>query len=160
MIGVKLVTVSTHSHPKVAAWLFLLSTANWEFQHTATRRWLPYSPVFTDFFIVFQHTATRRWLPQTRLIFPKYECFNTQPPEGGCVYWNFFKHWSKVSTHSHPKVAAECYALYKRWWLVSTHSHPKVAAYKIIYIRHIFLFQHTATRRWLLLFTQRSGITK
>ena len=35
---------------------------------------------------------------------------------------------------------------------VSTHSHPKVAAYRrLIHLKRILLFQHTATRRWLLI---------
>ena len=33
---------------------------------------------------------------------------------------------------------------------VSTHSHPKVAACLVYLLHHYKLFQHTATRRWLL----------
>ena len=100
-------------------------------------------------------------------------CFNTQPPEGGCIqFCHFCRLPYPVSTHSHPKVAAQCIALL--WWIaeVSTHSHPKVAAtaynktdshrvgfntqppeggcwmWSMLLV--IFLvFQHTATRRWL-----------
>ena len=32
--------------------------------------------------------------------------FNTQPPEGGCSDHGKFQYKAKVSTHSHPKVAA------------------------------------------------------
>ena len=122
--------VSTHSHPKVAAGAQddlqpILECFNTQppeggcegeqhalldskqFQHTATRRWLPiigqeYIPT-----VRFQHTATRRWLPagkkylfQMPLVsthsHPKvaasptpcrklcHHGFNTQPPEGGC----------------------------------------------------------------------------
>ena len=101
--------------------------------------------------------------------------FNTQPPEGGCVS-NYryktsdtmFQHtatrrWllakyeeylagTGVSTHSHPKVAALPPPLQHEYPLVSTHSHPKVAAYnQAADTKAMFLFQHTATRRWLLL---------
>ena len=34
------------------------------------------------------------------------ECFNTQPPEGGWLCWNFYlTRGQKVSTHSRPKAA-------------------------------------------------------
>jgi len=80
---------------------------------------------------------------------------------------------SPVSTHSHPKVAAERekarvqwiaefqHTATRRWLLfamrggvrdkvVSTHSHPKVAAFiDSGYISDLTEFQHTATRRWL-----------
>ena len=32
----------------------------------------------------FQHTATRRWLPHFLIFMDDSEGFNTQPPEGGC----------------------------------------------------------------------------
>ena len=77
-----------------------------------------------------------------------------------------------VSTHSHPKVAAEGgefnytfsakfqHTATRRWLLslfskfsseliVSTHSHPKVAANPINNYDYVRVFQHTATRRWL-----------
>ena len=57
------------------------------------------------------------------------DCFNTQPPEGGC----FLGYWSTGSAS-----------------LVSTHSHPKVAALGFFTIHAApAMFQHTATRRWL-----------
>ena len=79
----------------------------------------------------------------------------------------------KVSTHSHPKVAADFIFEIVNDDEVSTHSHPKVAApIRILscatlsgfntqppeggcLIQQEFLliivgFQHTATRRWLL----------
>ena len=55
------------------------------FQHTATRRWLRVFPRESDRFIWFQHTATRRWLH-----YDKVKAYLK----------------NKVSTHSHPKVAA------------------------------------------------------
>ena len=56
---------------------------------------------------MFQHTATRRWLRHLKDV-----------PERNRV----------VSTHSHPKVAAEKATLFMTHLWVSTHSHPKVAA--------------------------------
>ena len=56
------------------------------------------------------------------------ESFNTQPPEGGCGYVAFGGKNQKVSTHSHPKVAAKHAAVAELGFAVSTHSHPKVAA--------------------------------
>ena len=98
--------------------------------------------------------------------------FNTQPPEGGCApVARERTATTAVSTHSHPKVAASCHRMNPlsyvfqhtatRRWLqllsdlprkrqrVSTHSHPKVAAGTIIQFASNALFQHTATRRWL-----------
>ena len=56
--------------------------------------------------------------------------FNTQPPEGGCSRVVVDKGlFLIVSTHSHPKVAAS--------WTLGHYTEETV-------------FQHTATRRWLL----------
>ena len=57
--------VSTHSRPKAAAWL---------------------CGIWSYFATLFQHTAARRRL----LGFVEFgrisqPCFNTQPPEGGCL---------------------------------------------------------------------------
>ena len=84
-IHVLLMDVSTHSHPKVAA-----SDLGYDAED-----------------IVFQHTATRRWLQpeDADLTIPKG--FNTQPPEGGCLIGQQLKIKVTVSTHSHPKVAAQ-----------------------------------------------------
>ena len=57
---------------------------------------------------MFQHTATRRWLLAD----------GDNRPE-----------WLRVSTHSHPKVAAAFYIMPDQSEEVSTHSHPKVAAH-------------------------------
>ena len=82
--------------------------------------------------------------------------FNTQPPEGGCSFCNALNlEVNKVSTHSHPKVAAGldrhselsnsrfntqppeggCFHFLAviRTAQVSTHSHPKVAAVYLIH---------------------------
>ena len=81
--------------------------------------------------------------------------FNTQPPEGGCVFRfivnatnTLFQHTATrrwlpgyatlqafqftVSTHSHPKVAADEPVQIDKSFTVSTHSHPKVAAEKYL----------------------------
>ena len=59
------ISVSTHSHPKVAAQEKAQTViCDEEFQHTATRRWLPYSYRSNHEPSLFQHTATRRWLRQ------------------------------------------------------------------------------------------------
>ena len=98
--------VSTHSHPKVAApsgWPCALVIS---FQHTATRRWLPDGLYISPVFRLFQHTATRRWLRRSPECFSQIHGFNTQPPEGGCVIDKEVLINPGVSTHSHPKVAA------------------------------------------------------
>ena len=79
-----------------------------------------------------------------------------------------------VSTHSHPKVAADMFAMIFKILDVSTHSHPKVAARVGASVGQaingfntqppeggcqvisdalgiVARFQHTATRRWLQL---------
>ena len=55
----------------------------------------------------------------------------------------------KVSTHSHPKVAAQKKRQFVWGNNVSTHSHPKVAALGRKWTNKMLRFQHTATRRWL-----------
>ena len=57
-----------------------------------------------------------------------------------------------ISTHSHPKVAAIHPLPVFAWQYISTHSHPKVAAVKKPKSYLTTVFQHTATRRWLLKF--------
>ena len=168
------ISVSTHSHPKVAAISFhykisfcccfntqppeggckakvSYNTARRWFQHTATRRWLPLVGSVRDF-MSFVSTHSH---PKVAALYPirpwwTYLSFNTQPPEGGCLPTNHrMQSIKRVSTHSHPKVAArESYDKVFRID-VSTHSHPKVAA---PVERRAFWqaeFQHTATRRWL-----------
>ena len=105
----RLFGVSTHSHPKVAALKSGKPQLNLKFQHTATRRWLPAVWPTISAGRSFQHTATRRWLRG----------------QG-------FRHSDDklVSTHSHPKVAANPAGRPPWTAAVSTHSHPKVAARK------------------------------
>ena len=59
----------------------------------------------------------------------EYHCFNTQPPEGGCIY---------------------SLAMYSINNIVSTHSRPKAAANDRETVANDREFQHTAARRRLL----------
>ena len=92
--------------------------------------------LLSPFLGMFQHTATRRWLLKICVFSVRFQSsFNTQPPEGGCDF-------------AFPEVGT---------MVVSTHSHPKVAANVVAWIsRTIVLFQHTATRRWLPVLTTKS----
>ena len=151
--GVRFWGVSTHSHPKVAARqsCFLNSTSK-RFNTQPPEGGCMVYMLLNRKDLQFQHTATRRWLPHPHGAWIwQSQGFNTQPPEGGCPILCCsrpkimgFQHtatrrWLQrhrqehrpapfVSTHSHPKVAA----LYSLHLLllgcVSTHSHPKVAA--------------------------------
>ena len=146
--------VSTHSHPKVAA-AFCSSLARSNlFQHTATRRWLP-TPQTASYTLGTVSTHSH----------PKVAARNSL----GIVTR------TGVSTHSHPKVAACKPIASCKSFIVSTHSHPKVAAYfqglpqdRLVCFNtqppeggcysyktglyKLTEFQHTATRRWLLIF--------
>ena len=98
------------------------------FQHTTTRRWLPKSAVCFSFDSSFQHTATRRWL----LFSSRGEDFT-----------------NRVSTHSHPKVAAQNLAQKRHDLWVSTHSRAEAAASRKLHLNKPKMFQHTAARRRL-----------
>ena len=144
--------VSTHSHPKVAAYHSGISTVlSISFNTQPPEGGCKFSLFFFSNFRMFQHTATRRWLL-------------CDSPNNAQL--------AKVSTHSHPKVAAWSTSMLLRLSLVSTHSHPKVAAqqwgqchfddrgfntqppeggccYLVVIRKTKGWFQHTATRRWL-----------
>ena len=136
----------------MAAWRCRQKHHRLGFQHTATRRWLPYG---TRYFV------TTHWAVSTHS-HPKVAAAQERPSFRAC----------RVSTHSHPKVAAYHRETGKLYVIVSTHSHPKVAACKkdwaVLLIRCFNTqppeggcaligihrpiqaqFQHTATRRWL-----------
>ena len=122
--------VSTHSPPKVAAPCPLRLCIALAFQHTATRRWL----------------RSYLWLLRGREM-----CFNTQPPEGGCLHFTP-QPVGKLSFNTQPPEGGcvifcvwvsntKCFntqppeggCLFSACWRfqhhpVSTHSHPKVAA--------------------------------
>ena len=100
----------------------------------------------------FQHTATRRWLPPTSpaSVWPT-ACFNTQPPEGGCFPQRSGSIGMDVSTHSHPKVAALA-EKFVFFFLARFNTQPPEGGCTPWYLLDTSraLFQHTATRRWLL----------
>ena len=54
---------------------------------------------------MFQYTAARRRLLRTFRNTAKAECFNTQPPEGGCRHVFSSELQDAVSIHSRPKAA-------------------------------------------------------
>ena len=82
--------VSTHSRPKAAGISHIISPCLSMFQHTAARRRLGRLYKALIPYIVFQHTAARRRLVYRILFPPAYQCFNTQPPEGGWLGWHAF----------------------------------------------------------------------
>ena len=79
-------TVSTHSRPKAADAL---------------------RDEFDKFKAVSTHSRPKAAginLEHMNFLFP--DCFNTQPPEGGCQAATTVKPLTEVSTHSRPKAAA------------------------------------------------------
>ena len=76
------------------------------FQHTAARRRLgPNRQSHCDD-VEFQHTAARRRLDRYNMLSSYFDCFNTQPPEGGWPYKAKQPETvATVSTHSRPKAA-------------------------------------------------------
>ena len=124
--------VSTHSHPKVAAFQKCGLPRKCRGFNTQPPeggcRFAPY--VRQPFYDVSTHShpkvAANLWAVNSQWI----NGFNTQPPEGGCSCEALLRNQSIfVSTHSHPKVAANGYSLLHISLCVSTHSHPKVAAF-------------------------------
>ena len=123
---------------------------------------------------MFQHTAARRRLNSGSVNLGAIPCFNTQPPEGGCLSNESQPFKIEVSTHSRPKAAGPLVSLQRvvqafqhtaarrrlllevanntRASLVSTHSRPKAAAIAKTDSLPSSLFQHTAARRRLFHF--------
>ena len=124
-------------------------------------------------YLRFQHTAARRRLAGQDFDNSRYECFNTQPPEGG---WfnskskpfktNCFNTQPPEGGWQGRLVINAFYTLFQHTaarrrlvWLVfakafkgtvSTHSRPKAAgAHEIGSLANLSLFQHTAARRRL-----------
>ena len=108
------------------------------FQHTAARRRLPFTATTKIGSVLFQHTAARRRLPPTSARWRIIVSFNTQPPEGGCAFYQLLRSSHHVSTHSRPKAAATMQHSVYCCFRVSTHSRPKAAAN-----RHASPFLHT-----------------
>ena len=122
--------VSTHSHPKVAA---RAGGSDDVRGHVST-----HSHPKVAAFLSFTHGSSRT-------------CFNTQPPEGGCM--DLLRAASRCGGFNTQPPEGGCrsgrHARGERND-VSTHSHPKVAAQIILSCKWLTgVFQHTATRRWL-----------
>ena len=126
-----MISVSTHSHPKVAATNQSNVDIASSFNTQPPEGGCTWIALCRAFLAEFQHTATRRWLHGVIRWFSWSSRFNTQPPEGGCLLdkisaaiLKLFQHTATrrwlpctqgrrlfvfdVSTHSHPKVAAKC----------------------------------------------------
>ena len=122
------IEVSTHSRPKAAGSMNLVSLMIGLFQHTAARRRLASTFSVLITFIEFQHTAARRRLVPKTPAPSDTKCFNTQPPEGG---WQSFRtNWSVKTKFQHT-------AARRRLGI------------KDKYRKEIKMFQHTAARRRL-----------
>ena len=112
---VELTLVSTHSRPKAAAMGCLLG-AGGSVVSTHSR----------------PKAAAWRALSHQRNL----RCFNTQPPEGGCIFTRLGVAGNHaVSTHSRPKAAAKYDIAGVAHRKVSTHSRPKAAAHLLVYIK-------------------------
>ena len=100
------------------------------FQHTAARRRLHPGDSNSYYRVmVSTHSRAEAVALFDRTFHESQQCFNTQPPKGGC-YTNF------------PSIPPP--------FFVSTHSHPKAAATMPCASSPILPFQHTAARRRLL----------
>ena len=126
---VKLPSVSTHSHPKVAA---------------------PPDPeqLYRQLVSTHSHPKVAASWPVRALII--WVCFNTQPPEGGCKSCLPVITMCRSFNTQPPEGGCDMDKGLCVDFAVSTHSHPKVAA-PLPQMRLCLsnLFQHTATRRWL-----------
>ena len=145
--------VSTHSHPKVAAESRESLTNDKLGFNTQPPEGGCFDIVFVDYIgimvsthsrakaaadvginielldIVSTHSRAEAVALFDRTFHESQQCFNTQPPKGGC-YTNF------------PSIPPP--------FFVSTHSHPKAAATMPCASSPILPFQHTAARRRLL----------
>ena len=122
------VKVSTHSRPKAAENILIIIKLIGKFQHTAARRRL---------------LGAMRASAQSI-------CFNTQPPEGGCLVPSTYQPSFAVSTHSRPKAAA---AAVRAGGKPISFQHT-AARRRLTVVSHgtgcVLSFQHTAARRRLL----------
>ena len=142
-------TVSTHSRPKAAARSTGHNRPSRVFQHTAARRRLVTADSSYQSHAVFQHTAARRRLTITIRRTKTRGSFNTQPPEGGWIAYDFLRLASNVSTHSRPKAAGARFLA-----LISSRKFQHTAARRRLVAlaqsaRLPGQFQHTAARRRL-----------
>ena len=109
----------------------------------------------------FQHTAARRRLGlcNTGVRYPK--SFNTQPPEGGWVYFfGAFVFFEFVSTHSRPKAAGQSN---QQIWskLFGFNTQPPEGGWLWKKSNHCNnqSFQHTAARRRLVRFNSKNIVS-
>ena len=142
--------VSTHSRPKAAAtrriWYRWISI--W-FQHTAARRRLRACICSLCLDCQFQHTAARRRLLPFKHQCAAGACFNTQPPEGGCLRGPLLLIRLKVSTHSRPKAAATCTCLSDYFEKFQHTAARRRLRARLFQPGNQSGFQHTAARRRL-----------
>ena len=99
--------VSTHSRPKAAAAAAILTTWTRPFQHTAARRRLKGFGIFGRRYECFNTQPPEGGWQRHPASLSPYSCFNTQPPEGGWLQESKTFETLVVSTHSRPK-AADC----------------------------------------------------
>ena len=122
--------VSTHSHPKAAAFSFSAEGKPEPVSTHSHPKAAAFSEIFfEDFKRGFNTQPPEGGCNVISVSRSGMSSFNTQPPEGGCRHKGskpLFR--LKVSTHSHPKAAARTNSRTKIFLNVSTHSHPKVAA--------------------------------
>ena len=124
------IALSFNTQPPEGGWLSSCAVLSIQrlFQHTAARRRLEYSQFCVFNIVLFQHTAARRRLVCDRFGWCIFDCFNTQPPEGG---------WPPKTTHPPMSAKFQHTAARRRLafkliekiflWEVSTHSRPKAA---------------------------------
>ena len=105
--------------------------------------------------VMFQHSAARRRLGlyTPRLAHPS--SFNTQPPEGGCMFIAPLPCDVAVSTLSRPKAAVSNIDTKLGHLKVSTLSRPKAAGSCAVSCSMQRAFQHSAARRRLVPHTAR-----
>ena len=122
------------------------------FQHTAARRRLPH----IMFCLLFSPVVSTHSRPKAAAIgaicfFWFIKCFNTQPPEGGCLL-RVFDAIQKlpVSTHSRPKAAAAGRMTTHQRARVFQHTAARRRLPGMVQVPSLVLwFQHTAARRRL-----------
>ena len=144
-----------------------------EFQHTATRRWLRrLAAAGTVYIVVSTHSHPKVAAPKNGFGLHQPNVSTHSHPKVAAKTNGRQLFAALVSTHSHPKVAASKRDEKGMVRRVSTHSHPKVAAWlerhagrdafgfntqppeggcahRRMCRKTEWLFQHTATRRWL-----------
>ena len=147
-----LLYVSTHSHPKVAAFVGGVHSAAYaEFQHTATRRWLLANKVVgSTLTMVSTHSHPKVAAQGIRSPYAQPDSFNTQPPEGGCLAHQAVIMWMACFNTQPPEGGCPYRPTTDRFCSSFNTQPPEGGcspACGIEYQRE--QFQHTATRRWL-----------